>query len=335
MLSQLRFQRANRIFAVFVSAGVSVFLGGCSLVATVGGETPTSATPTSKSQPVVAGQTALPTHQVSSGAAEPSYLNPTTFEAQPAAAVGSLYHRQIANPICTATVIDTPARNLAITAAHCVSGGGDDIVFRPGSIANPGASDDARSGRSTRPSPGVRPSQGSDDQTSHGTWQVTRVYATKAWIDSQSGADDVAVIALSPVPGFRPTSSLQEMTGGHTIWQRDLPNRRSTIIGYPASAEGKPVQCNARIVEHNGLPALKCLGASRALAGAPWFDLTDTTTPRRVMGVTGGHQRGGCDVNYAYTPTLGDNVVRLIARALRGEPGDTLPSTGDSPCPAQ
>src|ERR1700745_2053682 len=73
-------------------------------------------------------------------------------------AVGALFP-DAGGHFCTASVVHSPAGDLAVTAAHCVSGRGAAMVFVPGFH---------------------------DGQAPYGTWRVTRVYTDAAW---QASAD--------------------------------------------------------------------------------------------------------------------------------------------------
>ena len=89
------------------------------------------------------------------------------------ATVGALFGEssgKLSSHFCTASVVDSPHGDLAITAAHCVTGTSRQMVFVPG-YAN-----------------GTEP---------YGVWQVTRVYTDAAWQSAQDPDDDVAFLQLS------------------------------------------------------------------------------------------------------------------------------------------
>lgn len=295
--------------------------------ATAGSEQVNVTSPIGSTGTNQSGDQVEPSGRVEAGRTAAATPTPTTSAAAPAAAVGGLYMQQASSPFCTATVLDTPAGNVAVTAAQCIAGREDGILFRPGVSSEPRGSETS--------SPTQAPSADSpaDETKFNQVWRVSAVYAPAEWISKQSGEHDIAILKLAPAQEFSPTRKLQGYTGGHMVWSRDLVGRRASILGYSTSADGQLRQCNTRIVDHEGMPALKCVGASRDLAGAPWFDLSDTARPRRIVGLTGGHLRGGCDAHHAYTPNVGAHVVSLLSRALSGEPGDDLPRAADSPCP--
>src|SRR5579859_994114 len=73
------------------------------------------------------------------------------------AAVGALFttsNGKLGSHFCTASVVHSPHGDLAVTAAHCVTGMSGVIVFAPAYHTG---------------------------TTPYGTWQVTKVYADKAW----------------------------------------------------------------------------------------------------------------------------------------------------------
>src|SRR5712691_350845 len=85
---------------------------------------------------------------------------------------------------CTASIVHSPAGDLAVTAAHCVSSHGAAMVFIPGFH---------------------------DGQAPYGTWQVTRVYTDPAWagVAGPRGAGP-----RTPSHAAKPQLPTQEAGGG-------------------------------------------------------------------------------------------------------------------------
>src|SRR6266513_1461073 len=93
-----------------------------------------------------------------------THLTGQPFAGEPA--VGALFTRssgRLGPHFCTASVVDSPAGDLVMTAAHCVSGKPGTIDFVPGY------------------------DQGS---TPYGGWTVTKIYVDRAWRSSASQDDD-------------------------------------------------------------------------------------------------------------------------------------------------
>ena len=90
--------------------------------------------------------------------------NGQAFSGQPA--VGALFTRssgQLGKHFCTASVVDSPAGDLVITAAHCVTGAAGTVEFVPGY---------------------------DHGSTPYGVWTVTKVYVDRAWRSSASQDDE-------------------------------------------------------------------------------------------------------------------------------------------------
>lgn len=89
------------------------------------------------------------------------------------ATVGALFtvnNGKLGTHFCTASVVHSLHGDLAVTAAHCVTGNTGQIVFVPG-YAN-----------------GTEP---------YGVWQVTAIYTDQAWQSSADPDDDVAFLRLA------------------------------------------------------------------------------------------------------------------------------------------
>ena len=131
------------------------------------------------------------------------------------AAVGALFteaNGKLGSHFCTASVVDSKAGDLAVTAAHCVYEKTAAIVFVPG-YAN--------------------------GKTPYGVWPVTKVYTDSAWNSSQDPDHDVAFLRLSDASDGTP---IENLTGAETL-ATDAPAGQSVqVIGYPDGA-AEPVWC--------------------------------------------------------------------------------------------
>lgn len=86
--------------------------------------------------------------------------------------VGALF----ANPAsdehnCTASVVDSPAGDLLLTAAHCVSGSAAGMMFAPGDR---------------------------DGVVPYGRWIVSGVQLAPGWLKSQDPREDYAFLTVAP-----------------------------------------------------------------------------------------------------------------------------------------
>jgi hypothetical protein len=142
-------------------------------------------------------------------------------------AVGALFTTsagRLGQHFCTASVVDSPAGDLVITAAHCVADTSGTIEFVPGYD------------RGNQP---------------YGVWTVTKVYVDRAWKSSSSDDDDFAFLQVS-----QPGSSVPvENVTGPNGWPRPgqpsadpgdrLPERHQPARHLPEpakAADGGPTR---------------------------------------------------------------------------------------------
>ena len=191
---------------------------------------------------------------------------------------------------CTATVVDSPAGDLVITAAHCVTGAQGTLDFVPGY------------------------DQGGEP---YGVWTVTKVYVDQAWSSSSSQNDDFAFVRVS-----RPGSSvpIEDVTGAERL-DTDLPASRELVqvIGYP-NATNQPVTCQNPIKQAMaGQLEFDCDGYTNGTSGGPFLSEIDQVTGQGlVIGVIGGYQQGGDSPQVSYSPVLGANAAALYRVAVAG-----------------
>src|SRR5262249_34820903 len=131
-------------------------------------------------------------------------------------AVGALFTTsagRLGQHFCTASVVDSPAGDLVITAAHCLGGTSGTVAFVPGYD------------RGSSP---------------YGMWTVSKVYVAQAWSSSSSQDDDFAFLRVS-----KPGSSvpIEDVTGSERLGTETPPSREQVqVIGYP-NATSQPVTC--------------------------------------------------------------------------------------------
>src|SRR5258708_7643475 len=113
---------------------------------------------------------------------------------------------------CTASVVDSPAGNLAVTAAHCVSGKDRLVVFVPGYH---------------------------NGQAPYGTWLVTRVFTDAAWSASGDPDDDVGFLRLAPDANG---ANIESVTGAERLTTGNPDRALVKVIGYPSDTD-EPVWC--------------------------------------------------------------------------------------------
>ena len=223
--------------------------------------------------------------------AAPSSREGRAFSGTPP--VGALFSTsagKLNQHFCTASVVDSPAGDLVITAAHCATSTPGTLVFVPGY------------NRGRKP---------------YGVWTVTKVYVDQAWNSSSSQDDDFAFLRVS-----QPGSSVpvEDVTGAERL-DTDAPASRELVqvIGYP-SATDQPVTCQNPIRQPmtNQLE-FDCDGYTNGTSGGPFLSEVDPATGQGlVVGVIGGYQQGGDVPQVSYSAVLGANAAALYREAVSG-----------------
>ncbi|MGK5628221.1 trypsin-like serine peptidase [Streptomyces sp. URMC 123] len=217
-----------------------------------------------------------------------SYTPPRT---RTDARVGALFqHSDEGDHFCTGSVVDSPGRDLVLTAAHCVHGGADgdyldDLVFVP----------DYR-----------------DGSAPNGTWQVDDIYVDERWKESSDPDLDVAFLRIKPRDG----RLIEDVLGGNTLGIGRDPARPVKITGYPADRD-EPLSCKNRTSAFGATQLrIQCADLSGGTSGSPWITSFDPRSREgTVIGITGGYEGGGDTDDVSYSPYFGEAVRRLYERA--------------------
>jgi V8-like Glu-specific endopeptidase len=208
-------------------------------------------------------------------------------------AVGALFTTsagQLGQHFCTASVVDSPAGDLVITAAHCLAGTPGTVAFVPGYD------------RGSIP---------------YGVWTVRDVYIDKAWSSESSQDDDFAFLRVSKPGSDVP---IEDVTGAERLATGIPPSRAQVqVIGYP-NATDRPVTCLSWLHEPMaGQLEFDCDGYSDGTSGGPFLSEVDQTSGQGlVIGVIGGYQQGGDAPDVSYSPVLGANAAALYQQAVAG-----------------
>ncbi|MFE7612932.1 trypsin-like serine peptidase [Streptomyces celluloflavus] len=189
---------------------------------------------------------------------------------------------------CTASVVDSPAGDLVVTAAHCVHDGG----FRTRLVFAPGYHD------------GVVP---------YGLWVPTRIEIDPRWVNDRDPDYDVAFLRVRAAGGARPR--IQDVTGAERI-RFDAPaGRPAQLTGYPNDLE-QPVGCR-HTADAQSPTQLRfaCAGFPNGTSGGPMLtDLDRATGTGSLIGVVGGLDGGGDDTT-SYSSRFGAEIAALYRRA--------------------
>jgi len=221
----------------------------------------------------------------------PALLHGRFYNGTPAVgALFSLSGGHLGRHFCTASVVDSPVRDLVITAAHCVSG------RQPGRVAFvPGYH------RSREP---------------YGRWTVTRIFVDAGWSSSGNPDHDVAFLVVSQ-PGQR--TPVQEVTGGEDLATGWGPAHLVQVIGYPDSRQ-RPITCTSRTRAFGAHQMeFDCGGYTDGTSGGPFLARVQRATGLgTVIGVIGGYQQGGNTPSVSYSARFGRAVRTLYEAAVAG-----------------
>jgi V8-like Glu-specific endopeptidase len=190
------------------------------------------------------------------------------------------YTGSTAAHFCTATVVDSPAGDLVLTAAHCVASFATStytsgtLTFAPGYDGGP-------------------------NNRLGGVWNVAKVDLSPGYQADQNTEDDYALLVIAPKNGLE----IQQATGGLRLSTARLPEPVS-VVGYNDLAydvDGNtPIVCSTKAYEETdgGEPWARfdCPNYQDGTSGGPWI-----TRDGAVMGVIGGYEQGGDSPNWSYS----------------------------------
>jgi V8-like Glu-specific endopeptidase len=189
---------------------------------------------------------------------------------------------------CTASVVDSTAGDMVITAAHCVYGSryATNIVYVP------------------KYHGGWRP---------FGTWTVAAITIAAGWRDWHDPNLDVAFLAVRSPSG----APIQSVTGGLTFAISAPHAMPVEVIGYN-NTDAEPVRCATRSFTFQGGAQIGfyCHGYSSGTSGGPWISGYDPRTGSGVVhGVIGGYEDGGVYEWASYSPYFGAAIGALFSQA--------------------
>jgi V8-like Glu-specific endopeptidase len=207
-------------------------------------------------------------------------------------AVGALFttsHGHLGRHFCTASVVNSPAGDLVVTAAHCVSGASG-LVFVPG-----------YDGSATPP---------------YGVWTVTRIYTDRSWQASADPDDDVAFLQVSQSGSTVP---IEDVTGAEGLGTGTPARQLVEVIGYPDAAN-EPIACRNWTREPmSDQLEFDCGGYTDGTSGGPFLaDVNPATGQGTVIGVIGGYEQGGLTPQVSYSSMFRANVAALYRLAEDG-----------------
>jgi V8-like Glu-specific endopeptidase len=225
--------------------------------------------------------------------AHPPTGTPTAEPASFGKRVGALFsHSTMGDHFCTASAVDSPGRNLIITAAHCVhsgKGGGylSDLVFVPG----------YRNGNAP-----------------YGIWKVKSQLVDTRWSSGSDPDLDVGFAILEPLNG----KNIADVLGSNLLGVNQGFGNVVRVTGYPMTSDS-PVTCvNTTSKEDKYQMRFACKGYPPGTSGSPWLTHYDRKAKRgEVVGVIGGFHLGGKGDVISYSSYFDDDVRRLYEEAVR------------------
>lgn len=209
--------------------------------------------------------------------------------------VGALFLRQgTADHFCTASVVDSPGRDLLVTAAHCIhSGKGgsyrQDIVFIPGYR---------------------------DGQAPFGIWTVRQLLVAPQWADASDPEFDVGFVMLNSLGG----KNIEDILGANQLALDTNYQYLVRVTGYPSS-DSAPITCLNYTSEQSASQLrFECGGYTGGTSGSPWMTSFDPVTRTgTIVGVLGGYQEGGDTPQISYSVFLGPAIQHLYQQAISDE----------------
>ncbi|GAA1101082.1 serine protease [Kitasatospora arboriphila] len=211
-----------------------------------------------------------------------------TAPADPSAArVGALFSGTVGpgHHFCSASVLQSPTRDLVLTAAHCV-GSTDGLSFVPAYR---------------------------DGSTPYGSWKVAAIYAPDAWTQDRDEDADYAILRVAPASdGHR----IEDVVGGNALGLDDTFTSQVRLYGYPARTEA-PLLCTDTTTRQSTTQRrIDCPGYPGGTSGGPWI----STRTGEVVGVIGGYQEGGDTDDTSYSSYFDHTMTTLYRQAVTAAP---------------
>ncbi|MBL1084020.1 trypsin-like serine protease [Streptomyces actinomycinicus] len=224
---------------------------------------------------------------------------------------------------CTGSVIDTRARDIVLTAAHCALNMKSDYIFVPKFVK------------------GAAP-----DRQPYGIFHIQRIFIDPRYVPdrgsttTKKAASDLDT-AFARVSANQQGKSLQDAVGGGLTFTRPTgyTHRGVTVVGYPSyrhNGAGRAVKCTVPTKQLRGYRqmSMTCGGYYGGVSGSPWItDYKDDARSGHVIGNLGGYNGGGNDANVdyiSYATTFGAEAANLLANAVTDQapPADLPPYRG-------
>jgi hypothetical protein len=182
--------------------------------------------------------------------------------------------------------VDSPAGDLIVTAAHCLSAGQTNAVFAPGYR---------------------------DGNAPNGVWTITQVIEGSAWTGDGDEDDDVAFAVVAPQNG---RSLEAAVGGGYTLSTSGTTSATIQLTGYP-SATDEPITCTGNAAAYSQTQlVVDCTAFTGGTSGSAWIAGYDSGADAgSIIGVIGGYQQGGDTSDVSYSIVFGSDTQALYEQA--------------------
>ncbi|HEY2314944.1 MAG TPA: trypsin-like peptidase domain-containing protein [Streptosporangiaceae bacterium] len=194
---------------------------------------------------------------------------------------------QLSTHFCTASVVDSPAGDLVMTAAHCMGGRtASQVAFVP-DYAN--------------------------GQAPFGVWTVSQVIDDLGWQSSANPDDDFAFLIVHQQGS---TGSVEALTGGEVLGMGVPAGQAVTVAGYP-DGQDAPISCENTVLDFSSTQfQFDCDGYTDGTSGSPLLVKAGPFGVETVIGVIGGYQQGGDTASVSYAAKLSTQMNALYQTAL-------------------
>jgi hypothetical protein len=192
---------------------------------------------------------------------------------------------------CTASVVDSTAGDLALTAAHCVysKGFASNIEYVPGYH---------------------------DGKQPYGAWPVKTITVASGWKVSHDPDLDFAFLTLASSGG----REIQARTGGLTLGFTRWYSEKIEAVGHNDSG-AEPIRCATRSFRFRaGQMEFYCHGFWTGTSGGPWIiGYNAKNGTGTVFGVIGGYELGG-DYEWASYSAYFGSAARILYQQVERAP---------------
>ncbi|MCF7550317.1 serine protease [Pseudonocardia sp. WMMC193] len=199
-------------------------------------------------------------------------------------AVGALFDgsaEDLGDHYCSASVVDSPAGDLLLTAAHCVASG-DGTPAATGMAFVPGYH---------------------DGQEPYGVWTVRSAAVDPHFIADADPDYDVAFLTVD--------GPVQNVTGGFPVTFDPGAGDQVDAVGYPMEDDAPTVRSGVTEQYSPTQLELPAPGLEDGTSGGPWL-----RPDGAIVGLTGGYEQGGYTFDTSYSTYLDPGFESLRDEAV-------------------